>query len=528
MRTVQYTNNESSSDALAALITNEAALKLFSERYPVTKTVKGATIPNFQRPFTTDALNIIAQWCVTFYSEHGTAPNKAIKTIFEQWAHDKSEPQIDAIESLLTAVSERHEWSEECPDSYRIEQLDGFLKKQYYKKRSEDLSTALESSNGELAKLEKNPEHFQPYRSLQATEDVKFATTGLQDLLTGEIEMETYLVDRILVKGQPCIMAGPEKSLKTSMALDLAISLSSGEPFLGHFDVDEKQNVLIMSGESGAATIKKNLRIINEARNTKGGRKKSLQQYARIDFCPTVPLFTSPSDMAALKTKLIECESKVLIIDTASLAMNGENAGNLFVMQSQLRAVGDICQTLGVTLLLLHHSKGLGVHANRPLKLTDIVFAGFKEYFRQWLLLSRREDYVPPDQGEDRVHRLWLVAGGSVGHSGCYSIDANEGSQSKPQWVVSISSVKEGTYKDASRKTQDQSATDQERVLRVLADHPKGLVYRELFARSSLKNTERAKIALATLLDSGKIRKTNTSNRGHKGFAYLLTELVNA
>src|SRR5205807_8707221 len=57
-----------------------------------------------------------------------------------------------------------------------------------------------------------------------------------------------WLVEQILVENQLCTIGGPPKSLKTSIAIDLAISLGSGTPFLGRWKVPEKRKVAIISG----------------------------------------------------------------------------------------------------------------------------------------------------------------------------------------------------------------------------------------------------------------------------------------
>ena len=51
------------------------------------------------------------------------------------------------------------------------------------------------------------------------------------------------------------------------------------------------------------------------------------------------------------------------------------------------------CQTAGITLIIVHHTKRMaqGRDAKEPLELTDLAFSGFAEWARQWLLLSRRE-----------------------------------------------------------------------------------------------------------------------------------------
>jgi hypothetical protein len=65
-----------------------------------------------------------------------------------------------------------------------------------------------------------------------------------------------WLVKKLLVRDQLAIIGGAKKALKTSIAIDLAISLGSGTRFLDKFDVPERVKVLVLSGESGEATIK--------------------------------------------------------------------------------------------------------------------------------------------------------------------------------------------------------------------------------------------------------------------------------
>ena len=81
-----------------------------------------------------------------------------------------------------------------------------------------------------------------------------------------------------------------------------------------------------------------------------------------------------------------------------------------------LRGMGEVCAAAGCTMLLAVHNKKGKVDPYSPPELEDIAWAGFQEYFRQWLLVGRRERYEP-GTGD---HHLWLNVGGmpAIPHSG--------------------------------------------------------------------------------------------------------------
>src|SRR5262249_50104590 len=74
--------------------------------------------------------------------------------------------------------------------------------------------------------------------------------------LDAAVVQHRWLIKQILVADQPAIVGGPKKSLKTSLVIDLALSLGTGKPFLSKFEVPKAAPVLVLSGESGMGTIR--------------------------------------------------------------------------------------------------------------------------------------------------------------------------------------------------------------------------------------------------------------------------------
>ena len=68
-------------------------------------------------------------------------------------------------------------------------------------------------------------------------ERVSFDSITARELAEATFNIE-YLIDRTLVAGQPCVVAGSKKSLKTSFILDMGISLAVGGHFLGKLQVN--------------------------------------------------------------------------------------------------------------------------------------------------------------------------------------------------------------------------------------------------------------------------------------------------
>lgn len=82
----------------------------------------------------------------------------------------------------------------------------------------------------------------------------RLSLTSMAELCDESTEPE-WLVEHVLAAKQPMVIGGPPKALKTSLALDLAVSLATGTKFLGTFDVPVACGVAVFSGESGRTTI---------------------------------------------------------------------------------------------------------------------------------------------------------------------------------------------------------------------------------------------------------------------------------
>ncbi len=296
---------------------------------------------------------------------------------------------------------------------------------------------------------------------------IDYAPISAADLAGSDLNID-WLVDHLLAEGQSCILAGPKKTLKTSIALDLAIALASGTPFLGSFEVPRPRRVAFMSGESGLPVLQETLVRICRA------KKLDAAELTNLLITEQLPRLGDRLHEAAMEAFIDQYELDVCMIDPAYLAMPGQDAGNLFINGDRLRMLNELTRRTGCTFVLLHHNRKSGDKSNKyglP-QLEDIAWAGFQEWARQWLLLNRRTEYVP-GSGE---HELWLAAGGSAGHGGAWGLDIEEGIRGTGTsrfWDVSVVSASD--VSDAQdRNRQQKTEADMERMLAALSGYADG------------------------------------------------------
>jgi hypothetical protein len=353
---------------------------------------------------------------------------------------------------------------------------------------------------------------------------VRFAGISSAELAAAEYTLE-YLIDGLLVRGQPGIIAGPKKTLKTNLSIDLALSLAEAGLFLGRFNVPAAVRVGVMSGESGAATIQETALRIAAAK----GRR--LAEYEKAIWCFDVPQLGHAQHLAALADFIAEHQIEVLILDPTYLMMLGlgDDAGNLFVVGRFLKSLGELAQSTGCTPLLCHHLRKTRAEPYEPAELEEIAWAGFQEFVRQWMLLGRRKRYDPADGGH---HELWLSVGGSAGHSGLWALNIDEGTRQDAggrQWDVEVLAAHEAYAERAEaeadeaerrkkRCQQRRAQQEREALLESLGRFPQGETARTIRETAGVGsrrfNAIIQELVAARIVEACVVAKQNGQNYG--------------
>jgi hypothetical protein len=136
----------------------------------------------------------------------------------------------------------------------------------------------------------------------------------------------------------------------------------------------------------------------------------------------------------------------------------------MFDMGPLLSAAADACLRVGATPILGHHTKREAGKTKEAIGLEDLAYSGVSEYARQWLLLNRRDKYAPGTG----LHRLWLSVGGSMGQSGLWSVDIDEGQLDEHfggrQWDVMVQTAAETRQMEDEHQDNTKAKRETEKV----------------------------------------------------------------
>lgn len=326
------------------------------------------------------------------------------------------------------------------------------------------------------------------------------------ELLTLDLHPR-FLIRGVLAAEQHTVFGGRTKTLKTSIAIDAGVSLATGTPFLGYFHA-EKANVAFWSGESGAVVIRETAIRIAKA--------KGVQLPDSIFWGFSLPKLSQADHLDALRGVIDERKLEVVFVDPLYLSLltadSTGNPGNLFFMGSILEPLTEISQTTGITFVVLHHFR-----KNRPVEndeiavLEELTQSGIAEWSRSWVLLERKSPY-----NSDGKHKLWMRTGGSLGHSGFWSVDIDEGildldSFSGRKWEVTVNSVanaKAELQHEKERKKaselEHREGEHVDRIKKALEKFPDGETAKQLRVISRL-NADNFDRAIYTLQTDGRV-----------------------
>jgi hypothetical protein len=148
------------------------------------------------------------------------------------------------------------------------------------------------------------------------------------------------------------VLAAQEKASKTWAALDLAVSVASGRPWLDHFPAHPGPRAAVPGRRGGRATVRR----LEAIATAKAVDPDQLADQLRL--CFRVPRLAAPgagSEPAAIQADLAKHPAALVVLDPLYLAAAGASGSNLEDMGAVLQAIQGVCQAAGCALLVVTH-----------------------------------------------------------------------------------------------------------------------------------------------------------------------------
>lgn len=205
-----------------------------------------------------------------------------------------------------------------------------------------------------------------------------------------------WVVKSLLVRPTYGVIAGEKKSLKTYLALAIALGVAAGAPVLDHFGCRKPAHVHIYVGEGGQVPYQRRLQRIAKAYGVN-----------LADLPITVSFETAPLDgsrfLDTLRRDIQELNPALVIVDPLyAFHSTKVNASNLYERGAMLNMASGVAADAEVSLLIVDHFNKSGSGTG----LERISQAGMGEWADTWLLLSHRK---PPDLEEGEFHLMLEV-----------------------------------------------------------------------------------------------------------------------
>jgi hypothetical protein len=332
-----------------------------------------------------------------------------------------------------------------------------------------------------------------------------------------------FLIQDVIVAGQPGVIAARFKSLKTSLAIDAIISMATAKPFLGYWPVPKPVSCLILSAESGKAAIKETCCRIAASKRL-DARDIDLGLFSTLS-----PALQSKDCLAGIQRVIEERELRCLMIDPAYMAIADANQNDLVAMAKIFGPLGRIIESTGCSIILVHHyRKNSGLGTGCP-TLEEVTGSGFAEWARFWLLLNRRREW----DDTTGQHWLWLVTGGSAGFGARWWLDVREGRSNDPGgrvWGPQVVAASEAERKEkADREAQkaEKESTNLEdarhKVLEALHQCPEQRATKNRLKQLANIGDTKLATAISRLLAAGEILPVKvTAGNGQQYDGYTL------
>jgi len=202
--------------------------------------------------------------------------------------------------------------------------------------------------------------------------------------LEAAVPGQRWLIRSLWGRSAVGILGGPPKSCKSYLGLELAMSVATGIPALGHFPVDRRGPALVFLAEDSLPLIRSRLEAICDF------RKYDIRQLDLHVICSPVLRLDLKRDQQRLSKTIDEIRPRLLLLDPlVRLHRLDENSST--EISSLLGFLRELQRQFDVAIILVHHSsKKQRAHPGLSLRGSGDLWA----FGDSNAYLSRKNDHL--------------------------------------------------------------------------------------------------------------------------------------
>jgi RecA-family ATPase len=215
-----------------------------------------------------------------------------------------------------------------------------------------------------------------------------------------------WLVDDAWVEGSVGFISGRSKSYKTWIALDLALSVVSGNPFLGRYGVERTGPVLLIQEEDPTSVLQERLRLIAKNKGMLPVVTTARSDLVEIHY-PEWPLHIinlqgfnlgSVEKVAQVRKLIAEINPVLVILDPLIVLLpQGVDEYKGVEVSAVLQSIKMWREEFGCAVAIVHHwNKGKNESGDR---FAEHMYGSFA--FHAWLESALHVMPIIPDSEDD-------------------------------------------------------------------------------------------------------------------------------
>lgn len=169
-----------------------------------------------------------------------------------------------------------------------------------------------------------------------------------QELSDYEAPEQVWIVNGYIPEKGFTFFAGKRSSCKTWTAINLALAVASGKPFLGSFETT-KTKVLLLDEESGIDTLKERVGYVKSGMGIKG----NLENLNYVSFSGMK--LDKPGWKETLEEYIKQNEPRIIIVDSLRRIIAGEENDATTLNQFFTEVARPITEQYGCAWVFVHH-----------------------------------------------------------------------------------------------------------------------------------------------------------------------------